>query len=231
MSNSVDRKEGGTADTDRIEALAQRIATAMPDLDPALQQAALTLLRLLAQGEPVEVQRLAHALALPAAYVDETLERSPGVFRDDHGRIVGFMGLSVAPISDHRLHIDERSLWAWCAWDTLFLPELLGQTARVSSRCPSTGTPISLTVTPNGPTDLAPPEVVASFLVPEGQFDANVLQSFCHFVHFFASPDAAASWISEHPGTFPLSVDDAYRLGQLTNRAAFGAALDASSDV
>jgi hypothetical protein len=68
---------------------------------------------------------------------------------------------------------------------------------------------------------------VVSFLVPEQRFDSNVLQSFCRFVHFFASPDAAARWTAEHPGTFQLSIDDAYRLGQLTNQAAFGAALDA----
>jgi alkylmercury lyase len=226
MSMSGD-KEGDGTDTERVVGLAAQIAGAMPDLTPALQQAALTLLRLLARGEPVDVQRLAEALALPAAYVDETLERSPGVLRDDDGRIVGLMGLSVVEISDHRLHLDGRTLWAWCAWDTLFLPELLGETARVSSRCRNTGIGISLTVGPNGPADLAPREAVVSFLVPEQRFDANVLQSFCHFVHFFASPDAAARWAAEHPETFQLSIDDAYRLGHLTNHAAFGAALDA----
>ena len=226
MSMSGD-KEGDGTDTARVVGLAAQIAGAMPDLTPALQQAALTLLRLLAQGEPVDVQRLAEAVALPAAYVDETLERSPGVLRDDDGRIVGLMGLSVVEISDHRLQLDGRTLWAWCSWDTLFLPELLGETARVSSRCPSTGTAISMIVTPNGPADLAPRETVVSFLVPENQFDANVLHSFCHYVHFFASPDAAARWTAEHLGTFQLSIDDAYRLGQLTNRATFGAALDA----
>jgi hypothetical protein len=27
------------------------------------------------------------------------------------------------------------TLYAWCAWDTLFIPELLGRTARVESSC------------------------------------------------------------------------------------------------
>ena len=76
---------------------------------------------------------------------------------------------------------------------------------------------------------MAPPETVISFLVPDTPFDANVIQSFCHFVHFFVSPAAAAGWTAEHPGTFPLSVNDAYRLGKLTNHATFGAALDAPS--
>jgi alkylmercury lyase len=76
---------------------------------------------------------------------------------------------------------------------------------------------------------VSPRETVVSVLVPEQQFDATVMQSFCHFVHFFASREAAASWTVLHPGTFQLSIDDAYRLGRLTNRAAFGAALDAPS--
>jgi alkylmercury lyase len=105
----------------------------MPRLEPGLQHAALTLLRMLAHGEPVDVRRLSEALALPTAYVDETLDRSPGVFRDDHRRVIGFMGLSIVEISDHRLHIDGKVLSAWCAWDTLFLPELLAETARVTS--------------------------------------------------------------------------------------------------
>jgi alkylmercury lyase len=84
-------------------------------------------------------------------------------------------------------------------------------------------------VTPNGPADVSPRGTVVSCLVPEQKFEANVLQRFCHFVHFFASPDAAASWTAGHPGTFQLSIDDAYRLGRLTTRGAFGAALDEPS--
>jgi hypothetical protein len=48
-----------------------------------------------------------------------------------------------------------------------------------------------------------------------------VINTFCRYVHFFASA-AAAGWIAEHPGTFELSVEAAYRLAQLSNRATFG---------
>jgi hypothetical protein len=40
-----------------------------------------------------------------------------------------------------------------------------------------------------------------------------------------ASAEDGERWTHQHPGTFLLSVDDAYGLGQLTNRAAFGAVL------
>ena len=45
--------------------------------------------------------------------------------------------------------------YAWCAWDTLFLPARLGQAARVTSACPVTGELITLTVTPEGLTEIS----------------------------------------------------------------------------
>jgi alkylmercury lyase len=215
------------SERDRINVLAARYTAAMPELDPLLQHAALTLLRLLGQGAPVEVQQLAQVLPLPVAYLEETLDGSPGVLRDERRRVTGVLGLSVIEVSEHRIHLAGRSLWARCALDALFLPELLGERARVTSRCPTSGAEISLAVTPAGVADLAPPETVVSFLTPEARFDSQVVQSFCDFVYFFASAQAAAPWTSKHPGTYALSVDDTYRLGQLANHASFGVGLDA----
>jgi alkylmercury lyase len=95
----------------------------------------------------------------------------------------------------------------------------------VSSRCPVTGREISLIVSADGPDRVSPAGTVLSFLAPERPFDAHVVRSFCHFVHFFASEQAARKWTAEHPGTFTVSVDDSFRLGQRTNAAGFGAAL------
>jgi alkylmercury lyase len=135
------------------------------------------------------------------------------------------MGLAVVEMGHHRIHVDVRRLSAWCAWDTLFLPELLGEIAYVTSRSPTSEGEISVTVTPTGPIDLAPADTIVSLLLPEPEFDAGVIQRLCHFVHFFASPEDGEEWTAEHPGTCLLSVEDAYSLGELTNRAAFGAAL------
>ena len=206
-------------ETPDIKDLAALLAAAMPRLDEREQHLALTLIRQLALGDPVSVEQLARAADTPRAEVAVALDRLPMESRDEQQRVIAFMGLSVVETGEHRIHLDGRTLSAWCAWDTLFLPELIGATAQVSSRCPTTGSQISLSVTPDGPIDLQPAEAVVSFLVPDGEFDATVIQSFCHFVHFFASPTAAATWTAEHPDTFTLSVRDAYELGQLTNDA------------
>lgn len=214
-----------TSTADRLDLLAQQVTAARHISDPDDQRIALTLLRLLGQGEPVDTDQLSEALALPASRIEQTLKRWPEAFRDDEGRVNALMGLSIAEIGEHRIHLDRRTLSAWCAWDTLFLPELLGEPASVSSRCPTTGERISLHVTRTGPADPSPASIVISFLEPQSAFDANVISSFCRYVHFFASPRAAEAWTGEHPGTFQLSLDEAWRLAWRTNHATFGAGL------
>jgi alkylmercury lyase len=212
----------------QIERLENRLVAAVPRLAPDEQTVGLALTRMLAEGEPVSDRRLAEALRLDEDTLRATVGSWPGVFRDDTQRIIGFMGLSVVPFGNHRIEVDGRTLSGWCAWDTLFLPELLGRPARVASRCPTTGEEISLIVGAAGPTDVRPAGTVLSFLAPERQFDADVMRSFCHFVHFFASAQAAAEWTQQYPRAFTISIEDGFRLGRLTNRATFGSALAAA---
>jgi hypothetical protein len=84
-----------------------------------------------------------------------------------------------------------------------------------------------MTVTPAGVADLTPPTTVVSFLTPERRFDQNVIDSFCHFVHFFQTSQAGEEWMGRHPGTFLLSVQEAFTLGRITNTRNFGDALAA----
>ena len=210
----------------QIDRLAAQIHDARHTLDRRQQKIALTLLRLLAEGAPVPIERLAEAVDLSPGQAEQTIDRWPEAQRDDRGHFTAFMGLSIPHIGHHRLHLHGgRTVSAWCAWDTLFLPELLGETARVTSRCAATGAEISLAISPAGPTDLQPATTTMSFVIPERKFGSDVINDFCRYVHFLASSEAAAGWIEGHPGTFELSIDDGYRLGHLTNAATFGSAL------
>src|SRR4051794_30067342 len=112
------------------EHLAAELAAASPALDPPQQRLAISLYRLLAEGAPVARGELAERARADEREVARFLDEHPGVYLDDEDRVVGFWGLALAGMP-HRLTVGPRELSAWCAWDTLFLPELLGSTVTV----------------------------------------------------------------------------------------------------
>lgn len=202
--------------------LADAISGAEPDLDPVQERIAFSVYRLLADGTPVGSEEAAAIAGVSAPEVAAVLDGWPGVFRDSEGKVVGFWGLAIGELSPtHRFELDGRTLYGWCAWDTLFLPAVLGRTGRVTSTCPTTDQEIELVVGPDGVVETSHPGAVVSFLLPDGAFDADVVQRFCHFVHFFANTEAGQGWVEKHPGTFLLTLDEAFELGALVNRRNF----------
>ncbi|MBI4501683.1 MAG: alkylmercury lyase [Gemmatimonadetes bacterium] len=192
------------------------------------QRLGIMLYRLLARGEPVSHGELSAVLNMPDARVTELLSGEglrAMVYHDDGGRVLGFGGLAVAPMH-HAFDVDGRTLYTWCSWDSLFIPEMLGKPARVASSCPETGQTIRLTVTPDGVTESSHPDAVVSLLVPEAlEGDARqTMASFCHYVFFFASRAAGEAWTVRHEGTFLISLDQAFALGKRKNAVQFAEA-------
>ena len=212
-----------TTPVDTVEIAAQ-VSCCADDLDESDQRVQLALFRLLAGGEPVEPTRPATQVGMETSDVIARLGHWHGVHTDDEGRIVAFQGLSVVE-APHRLRVDGRTLYAWCAWDTLFLPELIGRRAEVESTCPTTGETISLRVGPEGPTRVSPPETVLSFLLPVSAFGDDTIEGFCAFIHYFASPEAAAEWRAERPGTFVISIEEGFDIGRRANAVQWGDAI------
>jgi len=210
--------------TSTSDALAQKVADAFPDLSATDQRIAVGLYRLLAEGEPVSPDRLAQHLGLSANLVKEILDSWPAVYFDDEKSVIGFWGLAVQEMP-HRFKVNGRQLYTWCAWDSLFIPELLGKTAEVESTCPTSGEIISLTVSPTRVENFSPDGAMVSFLSPTASFDMNVIASFCHKVLFFSSEESGNKWIANHKDTFLLTLNEAHEIGRLTNKATFGAAL------
>ncbi len=78
-----------------------------------------------------------------------------------------------------------------------------------------------------------PVETVVSFLLPDElrieQTAAETMKTFCHRVHFLASPEAGRAWTARDPGTFVLSLEDALTLAQMLNACRFGSVLQRTS--
>ena len=204
--------------------LAQKVADAFPNLSATDQRIAVGLYRLLAEGESVSPDRVAQHLGLSIELAREALDSWPAIYVDDEKGVIGFWGLALQEMP-HRFKVNGRQLYTWCAWDSLFIPELLGKTAEVESTCPISGETISVTVSPTGVENFSPDSAVVSFLSPTTSFDMNIIASFCHYVLLFSSEASGNKWIANHKDMFLLTLDEAHEIGRLTNKAIFGAAL------
>ncbi len=209
--------------------IAQKVADAFPNLSTTEQRIALGLYRLLAEGEPVSVDRVAQHLELSTNLVREAFDSWPAVYFDGEKNVVGFWGLGLQEMP-HRFKVNGRQLYTWCAWDSLFIPELLGKTADVESTCPISGEIISLNISPKRVENFLPDSAVVSFLSPTTSFDMNVIASFCHYVLFLNSEKSGNEWIAKHKDTFLLTLDEAHEVGRVANKNTFGAALKELTD-
>jgi len=209
-----------------LDRLAQFFIDAFPVMNITEQRLALKLYALLSEGDAVPLERLSERTGMPLADVKTMLESWPGVFCDDKHCIIGFWGIAVDETS-HHFEVSGKLVYTWCAWDTLFIPELLNTTAHITSHCASSGDEIRLTISPRGIESAQPDQTMVSFLVPdEDGLKENITTSFCHYVFFFRSRETGEQWLAEHPGTFLLSLDDAFDIGKKMNAVRYNQTLN-----
>lgn len=115
---------------------------------------------------PLSPQQIATTLELPVEVINDMLKRWWGVHYDDEDRIIAYWGLTLSP-SAHRVRVDAVTLYTWYAWDTLFIPELLGQTAHVKSSCRERKRRVRPTVAPQSIIEAHPASTVISLLITE----------------------------------------------------------------
>lgn len=213
-----------------VDELWKAAARSFPVLSPEEQQAGIGLHHQLSKGQPLTIAQLAQALGV-SADAAETLVRestlSPFIHTDKVERIAGFDGLTVVP-THHQLTVNERTLWAWCAVDSLFIPELVGEPAKVESRDPETGELVRLTVSPAGIEAMEPSGIAVSMMRPNA-WDLTsadrIMASACHFIFFFASRASGERWQLKNPETVLLSLDEAFVFAKRHNTHLYGAEL------
>lgn len=215
-------------------ALLDDLLARTPTFTAEEQEAGVAVYRLLSQGTPVGEGDVAAALEWDSGRATDVLGRAnlrSITYRDAEGRIVGFGGLAI-PRMAHRFRLDKTTLHTWCAWDSLFVPVVLGRQAEVESEVPGGGL-VRLVVGPEGVIDVDPAGAVMSFLLPTADaFDDDALKamaSFCHFIFFFPDEASGEAWCASHPGTMVLSLGEAFELGRGMTLARWGDALDGAS--
>ncbi len=215
-----------TAETTAIsvDAIDDALATAAGSMQEDGQHLAAAVLRLLSAGEPVSVTAAATAAGIPESTAGQLLRSWPAVFWDDYGRVIGFWGLALDEMP-HRIRRAGTNLYAWCAFDPLFLARVIGD-LDVATADPVTGQAITYHIGEDGAiTGASHPDSVLSFLRPDQPWDDDVMTTFCHYVLHFTGAATAQRWTADHPGTFVISLGNAAELARRHTARAFGAAL------
>ena len=166
---------------------------------------------LLARRKEASLEEIAAASGKSPEEVRTALDRFPSAEWDEQGRIVG-LGLTLG-LTPHRLELEGRTLFAWCALDALLFPVLLGRPASIESPCRGTGELVHIEVTPAGIEAVEPPSAVVSIVAARDL--TNFRRVSCNNAHFFSCPEAASRWLEKHPEATILSVEDTFRLGRL----------------
>ncbi len=204
-------------DPERVDRTLDAFQDSFLNLSHDEQRVSLAIYRLLATGEPASPSAIAVAASVTEKRVDELLDGWPGVYRDAEGLVFGYWGLALSEMN-HRIELEKSTVYGWCAWDTLFIPALLGETSEVTSKSPVSGEAIRLTVSPDAARSTDDKDVYVSFLEPdEDKLTDDVIGSFCHYVFFFVSLEEGQEWTTAHPGTYLLTLDQAFDLGRRKN--------------
>jgi alkylmercury lyase len=212
-------------DENAVDNIVDLLLQAFPQMSEQEQILALSLYRLLAGGAAVSSEQLANNCNQPVNVVENCLANWPGIFFDNNNNVVGFWGLTIND-TPHQLEVNNKTVFTWCAFDTLFIPQLLNETVQVTSTCPVNNEKIHLTVTPEKIIFTDKNEIVVSFLMPdEKELLENITTSFCHYVYFFNHLSDGEQWCKEHPDTFLLPLEDAFEVGKRFNASRYALAL------
>jgi alkylmercury lyase len=126
----------------------------------------------IAKGKPVTpdtVEKYIRELGVPAAGAQAFLDKMAE--RDEDGNIIGILGMSQGKTWSHKFFVNGNELRTWCAWDTLFLPQCVGQTAEVVSESPVLKKKVTLTISPERIENYSPAGMAVSIVTldPDAQ--------------------------------------------------------------
>ncbi|MFQ5602693.1 MAG: organomercurial lyase [bacterium] len=213
-----------------LESLTQKLRASSVPTHFSAEKARLLIAvwRKVAEGQAVpfeHVQQIAANLQVaPAAAHDFIYQMSE---LDENGCIVGIFGLSQKR-HPHQFFVNGNRFYTWCAWDALFLPVMLAQSAEIESICPATEEKIQLTVSPRTVEQAEPKQAVLSIVVPEANNEAasgveQVWKTFCCQVHFFSGMTPAKDWfVKKEANPIFLSLEEGFELGKLAFKELLG---------
>lgn len=167
----------------------------------------------LAEGHPLSAEQLAEMWQMPIEQVRSILKQGAGkgsAELDSNGNLIGAV-LTTVP-TNHRILLNGHTMYAWCSYDAIYIPGILGKSAEIESTDPITGQNIRLSVAPDGVTEYHPSGTVVSVVAGDAISSTGPNSPRCSQMLFFASRESADIWARDRSGVVILSVEEVYQL-------------------
>ncbi len=150
--------------------------------------------RHLLTGKSLSVEQFAEMLEKSTSEGKEILSLHGEV---DANHVVGFLGLSLRK-TNHKMKFNGKTIYTWCAADTLMFPQYLSFSAQIESKDPITSDLVKLSVNENFLDWTNPVPLYISWMKMADSCD--IRQSFCNHSSFFSAKESADKWLQENPG-------------------------------
>lgn len=184
-----------------------------------MQMLSVTLYRLLGRGAPVARDQLGAACGTSGERVTQRLLEFPPttVAFDEGAAIIAFGGISLTP-THHRFVTKEVELYTWCVFDALFLPEILGKSATLITRCPSSGAELTVELAPGEVCAARPSDCVMSIVAPDDKACCdNLRTAFCDHVNLFKNEQTFRTWSQGRHDVGCVTLQEAQRFARRRN--------------
>jgi alkylmercury lyase len=172
-------------------------------------------LQLLAEGNPVSPENLADVWEMPLEQVNAIFEQAgaQGTLQlDDAGNMVGSY-LSLIPTS-HKLRVEDKILFAWCAYDAIYIPGVIGKKAVIESVDPYSHEAVQLEISPHGEIDLKPEGIAVTVVGIDADTRGGAESPRCRQMHFFESYENAEKWSSDYADATIMTVHQVFELAR-----------------
>ncbi len=202
-------------DQPSIDKFREKTRQALEGLPEGAYEAELRLqvvaLQFLSKGEPVSPESLVEAWGMPIEHVHAIFEQASALGTlqlDDSGNMVG-TAISLVP-SSHKFQIDGKNLYAWCAYDAIYAPGVIGKNAIIDSVDPISNELIRIKVSPEGVTESEPKEIFATVVGMEADARGGAESPRCNQMQFFVSEENASRWATDYSGVSIMTVDQLF---------------------
>ena len=198
------------------------LSAMMPVLTLQQKLLANIIYQTLALGESVSMAMIMKKLNISTVEAKILVNSLDEIEKDQQSNITGFRGLSLTR-GEFNIQVNNRQLFCWCAFDTLFVADLLSTPCKVIAQCGQSQQALSFTIDRNEIIYGHCESIFMSLALPSKEcYQSNLQACFCHYVKFFKSKKLAQTWAQEYSDICILPLQQAFELAKQRNLLFLG---------